>query len=195
LPLPFDAVRLVARITDDETGFDRDVIVRYLRGGAPYYQREYGSNLPRHTRYIAGEEIMIPWPEEQFTDHELGDFDTTRRDVEEVTHTPSVLSGPPLPPGVIDELRDKFSKTRLLHDPEWVATKVVEDARSAWWESRKLQSPLEELHEMKREQSRQQNEARKQAGPSEETLQIIKQTQATTWGGHERARKVQRVDG
>ncbi len=140
VPIKMIDVRLVIALQDPDTGAKRDVIVRHLRGGAPHYEREYGSNIPRHTRYIAGEDIEIDWPEPEIKEEEREINDTARREVEEITFFPSVLSAP-LPPGVEDELIKPYSTDRLRHEKEWVTRKIVEDARSMWYEERKAVTP------------------------------------------------------
>lgn len=186
LPFQFDDVRLVYRMSDESTGIDRDVIIRHLRGGAPYFQREYGSNIPRHTRYIAGEEIEIPWPNPEIAELSREEADTTRQQVEEMSFMPSVIESP-LPSGAIDEIRSKYSKGRVWHDTGYVAQKVIEDARSAWYESRSLQSPLQESRLAENARVAAQREVQLDQGPSPETLDIIAQMQADSIQKSEKA--------
>jgi large subunit ribosomal protein L24 len=177
LPIPLSSVRLVFRLVDEETGRDRDVIVRHVRGGAPYLQREQNSPLPRHTRYVAGEDIMIPWPEVAAPSDEAQPGDTMRLDVERQTYMPT-LYDPPLPQtSILDELRgDKYARDRQWHEDEYVRMKVLEDARVAWFESRKLHTPQEELSEKRRNEATLAAEKRRAKGPSPSTLKIIQQT-------------------
>ena len=134
----FNDVRLVVRQGDE------DVVVRYLKAGAPYYEREHYSNIPRHTRYIAGTDVEVEWPEPEIQDQERESADTARRDVEDVTYTPEVMR-PPLPFGVMDELYNKYEVGRTRHDDDWIAQKVVEDARSLWYEKRHLLTQEKEM--------------------------------------------------
>lgn len=140
LPVRFADVRLVTPLKDPKTGHKRDVIVKLLRGGSPYQEREYGSNLPRHTRYIAGEDIEIAWPDAEIPEQERHPVDTARYDVEAETYLPSIFQ-PPLPGEVMDELREKYGRMRMRHDDEWMKKKIIEDARSAWYEQRKMVVP------------------------------------------------------
>ena len=140
LPLKFSDVRLVVSMTDPETDVQKDAVVRHLRGGAPHYEREYGSNIPRHTRYIAGEDVEIAWPEAEIQAREAQPYDTTRRDVEDETYVPSIFRNP-LQPGVENELIKPYDRSRRRHDKGWMQRKIVEDARSAWYEQRKLVTP------------------------------------------------------
>ena len=48
------------------------------------------------------------------------DIDTLRYEVDEKTWTPTLLRTP-LPDGVLDELRGKYSKFRTRHDPDYIA--------------------------------------------------------------------------
>lgn len=140
LPLRFADVRLVVSITDPGTGGQKDAVGRHLRGGAPHYEREYGSNIPRHTRYIAGEDVEIAWPEAEIQEREAQPFDTTRRDVEDETYVPSISRNPILE-GVQDELIRPYDRLRRRHDKDWIQRKIVEDARSAWYEQRRMVTP------------------------------------------------------
>ena len=140
LPLRFADVRLVMEMSDEKGR--RDVIVRHLRGGAPYHSREYGSNVPRHTRYVAGVDVEVAWPDAEIHEREREEVDTVRLDVEEVTYTPSVQLAP-LPPGVENELLNPYRRNRTIHNKEWVQKKIVEDARSAWYEQRRIVTPRE----------------------------------------------------
>ena len=142
LPVKVSDVRLVARLPDPRTGADRDVIVRYLRGGAPHYEREFGSNVPRHTRYIAGEDLDLEWPEASIQERERELYDTTRQMVEDETYLPSIHQNP-MPAGVEHELMSRYSSKRSKHDTAYVERKIIEDARSAWYERRKLVTPRE----------------------------------------------------
>ncbi|EXJ59140.1 hypothetical protein A1O7_06571 [Cladophialophora yegresii CBS 114405] len=170
LPVPIADVRLVHRLTDERTGKDRDVVVKLLRGGAPYIQQPPNSPLPRHTRYIAGEDIEIPWPKLEVPSYQSYEGDTTRYDVESQTWTPT-LYAPPVPPAAFDNLieDEKYKRDRLWHDDEYVRMKVLEDARAEWYMERKIQGPLDTLVAEKIRQASQRTEAIKAAGMSEET--------------------------
>lgn len=145
LPIPIDDVRLVVALEDSVTGNLRDVLVEHVYGGEPFLERPYGSTTPRHTRYIAGENIEIPWPAEdkapQFRDEP---WDTLRMEVETPTWVPSLLH-PPFESSILDELRNKYSKYRTRHDPEWVEAKKLEDYKEEYLKSRTLLTPKGEL--------------------------------------------------
>lgn len=184
LPISIFDVRLVHRLTDETTGRDRDVIVKLLRGGDPYFQREPNSPIPRHTRYIAGEDIEIPWPEVDIPIDEAFDGDTRRYDVEQPTWTPTLFA-PPLPNGIFDELySDRYSKLRRWHQDEYVRMRVLEDARAMWYAERKIQSPLQRRREEILKVAAQRAEEITRAGMSEETRRLIQETRvARSFGG------------
>ncbi|OAX77916.1 hypothetical protein ACJ72_07780 [Emergomyces africanus] len=128
LPFRFDDVRLVVPLHNSETGKVEDVVVKHMYAGEPFIDHPYGVDTPKHTRYISDLDVEIPWPEPVAPDHTDEPVDTLRIDVEDRTHIPSV-NAYPFPASVIDELRNKFSKFRTRHDPEWVAQKEEEDRR------------------------------------------------------------------
>ncbi|KAA8644832.1 hypothetical protein EYZ11_007926 [Aspergillus tanneri] len=144
LPLPIDDVRLVVALDDPTTGQTRDVLVEHVYGGGPILERVYGSDTPKHTRYIAGEDIEIPWPRSEPPAAKDEEWDTLRMEVETPTWVPS-LHNAPFPPNVMDELRNKFSKYRTRHDPEWVEAKKMEEYRKEYLQSRSLLTPKGEL--------------------------------------------------
>jgi hypothetical protein len=157
LPIPFDHIRLVYK----PAGSPKDVIVRAIETGEPRYYRVNGAKTPDYTRYVAGTNEVIPWPEERshHGERELGD--TVRLLVDEETYIPEVLN-PPFPHSVANEIISKYSHKRMLHQNEWVAKKIVEDARSAWYESRTLLTPqqqyLEKLAKQRQWQERMERE-------------------------------------
>ncbi|KAE8147291.1 hypothetical protein BDV25DRAFT_160690 [Aspergillus avenaceus] len=162
IPIPIDDVRLVVALDDPETGETRDVLVQHVYGGEPHLEREYGTETPKHTRYIAGENIEIPWPQGQAPEWKDYDVDTFRMEVETPTWTPS-LHYAPFPPSVLDELRNKFSKYRTRHDPEWVEAKKMEDYKKEYLQSRSLWTPKGELIAMIQAKKKERLESRKDA--------------------------------
>ncbi|KAK2808835.1 hypothetical protein FQN50_004311 [Emmonsiellopsis sp. PD_5] len=139
LPFKLDDIRLVTSM-NPVTGELGDTIVNHMYGGEPYTERAYGSDAPRHTRFISGLDEPIPWPEGAVPDNQDEPVDTLRIDVENKTHVPS-LEVFPMPPEFIDELRNKYSKFRTKHDPEWVAQKLEEDRREEERRNGKLVTP------------------------------------------------------
>lgn len=136
----------------------KDVIVRAMYKGPPYTNREAASNFPEHTRYIVGTDIAIDWPgEEEVEVQEFHDgADTARKWVEEQSYVPSVLEstqdihdasiGCPVPQDCIREIYKKRAEGRKgMMEHKWVANKIIEDVRSAWYQDRKLITPAEML--------------------------------------------------
>lgn len=157
MSIPFDLedIRLVVQMKDTHTGNDVDVIARYLEGGDPTYEREYGSNVPTHTRYFAGTQIEIPWQEEEIDDYDRQEGDTPRKYVDEVTYVPQLLNAP-VPASVAAELEKPRNHARGRHTDEYVARKIIEDARSIWYAQRRLITPTQQALE---QQARQRREA------------------------------------
>ncbi|PCH05083.1 protein of unknown function DUF1747 [Penicillium occitanis (nom. inval.)] len=141
VPIPIDDVRLVCTLEDN--GHQYEVVAKHVHGGGPFLSRS-NTSTPRHTRYISGENIRIPWPEENKVDKLTDeDGDTSRKEVEYETWTPS-LSLMPFKASIMDELRNKYSKYRTRHDPAWVEAKKLEDLREEFLKSRKLLTPAGE---------------------------------------------------
>jgi large subunit ribosomal protein L24 len=150
LPLPISAVRLVHPVTDPTTGVTRDVIINQLAHQDLVTDRQTGKR--RWQRVVPGLNISIPWPAKD--ELEIPDYktDTLRIDVEEKTFVPTLLR-PPMPEVVIDELRNKYSRFRTRHDPEYVARVETEEQtkkdRAKLIES--MRTPLQEFHRAERE--------------------------------------------
>lgn len=162
LPIPIDDVRLVVALDDPVTGNTRDVLVEHVYGGEPILEREYGTDTPRHTRYIAGENIEIPWPRSEPATQKDEEWDTLRMEVETPTWVPS-LQAAPFPSSVLDELRNKFSKYRTRHDPEWVEAKKMEEYRKEYLQSRSLMTPKGEFLAMMKARKEERMKAKRDA--------------------------------
>jgi large subunit ribosomal protein L24 len=143
-PISVSSVRLVFPYTDPETGVTRDVIATKIVNGNIFHDRYTGRKS--WARYVAGLDIIIPWPKLEPKKHKDYDCDTLRIDVEVKTFIPTLLR-PPMPSTVIDELRNKFSKFRTRHDEEYIQKKEQEEEEK----QRKLKmtaemrTPLKEL--------------------------------------------------
>ncbi|EER26179.1 hypothetical protein D8B26_003481 [Coccidioides posadasii str. Silveira] len=140
VPVPINDVRLVVPLEDPTTGQVKDVVVKNAYGGAPFLDRPYGSNTPKHTRYISGLNVEIPWPETEIPEYKDEPNDTLRIEVEAKTYVPSLQSFP-MPETLIDELRNKYSKYRTRHDPEYVAKKQEADVYQEWLKTRTMLTP------------------------------------------------------
>ncbi|KAF3070999.1 putative kow motif containing protein [Daldinia childiae] len=150
LPIPISGIRLVHPIKDPATGVTRDVIINQLVHGGFLHDRVSGKR--RWSRIVPGLNISIPWPKKE--EKEIKDYscDTLRIDVEDKTFVPTLLR-PPMPEAVLDELRNKYSRFRTRHDPEYIArleaeAQAVAD-RSKLMDS--MRTPLQEFHRAQRE--------------------------------------------
>ncbi|EGD91357.1 hypothetical protein H112_01161 [Trichophyton rubrum D6] len=160
VPISFDDVRLVVPLQDPATNTVKDVVVKHAYGAGPFLDRPYGSTTPRHTRYISGLDIEIPWPETEEPDFKDHPVDTLQIEVENKSYLPS-LQTYPMPSTVIDELRNKYSKFRTRHDPEYIAKKEEEAAFEQWSKQRTLVTPQTEYLTKLAEEKRQQREQEK----------------------------------
>ncbi|KAH8677386.1 hypothetical protein BX600DRAFT_124824 [Xylariales sp. PMI_506] len=173
VPIPISAVRLVHPIPDPKTGVVKDVIINQLRHTGFFYDRVTGHT--RWSRYVPGLNITIPWPtraaEKTATDHKV---DTLRIDVEERTFVPTLLR-PPMPELVLDELRNKYSRFRTRHDPEYIAAKEAEqqakEDRVKLMDS--MRTPLQELHRAERERKKKNGKPRLTVEMLEEIGKVI----------------------
>lgn len=136
----FKDIRLVVPLEDPVSGTVKDTIVDHVYGGAPYLDRPVGVDLPKHTRYISGLDIEIPWPEVEKQKFEDQPIDTLRIHVEDKSYIPSLQTFP-MPSSVIDELRNKYSKYRTRHDPEYIQQKQKQAAQEEYMKNRTLFTP------------------------------------------------------
>lgn len=178
VPLRIQDVRLVIPLWDHVTGEVKDTVVEEVRGGTPIVEPEYGSNRPTHTRYIAGpENIEIPWPEAEMTEHKAEAADTLRVHVDEMSYFLS-LTHLPMPESVIDELRNKYSRSRNNHEQVYVQKKMREDAKEQWKNRRRMVLPQQEYWEHKAKQK----DTQAQPEVTQETLELIREMQAASLG-------------
>ena len=148
-PVPLTSVRLIFPLTSPETGETKDVIVKKLVNVAFYRDRE--SRTTTWRRIIPGLNITVPWPTTEPKDHKDNDCDTVRLDVEVRSFVPTLLR-PPMPVSVIDELRNKYSKFRTRHDPEYMQAKMQEDQEKEEKKKQieKMRTPLNEINRRER---------------------------------------------
>ena len=133
LPVSLNTVRLVVPLKAPKSNLVRDVIVKEIVssekpvGKWKHLSSKYLWAKQERIRYIAGEpRIEIPWPKKLDEDHKDQPNDTLRIDVEHKTFVPTLLR-PPMPPSVIDELRNKYSVFRTRHEPEYIEAKLAEE--------------------------------------------------------------------
>ena len=163
-PIPYTDVALVHPLPDPVANLTvRDVVIPLdkIKRHRPKLSdlspeevtalAEEGRRQPHSQRRIAGTEIIIPFPPKQKENQKDTDADTLRVAVEERTWMPTLLR-PPMPESVIDELRNKYSRLRTRHEPEYVAAKEEQDrakeAKKDRW--REMMTPLQEWHENQR---------------------------------------------
>lgn len=123
--VPISSIRLVHPLTDPATGTTRDVIIRELKPVGISHDRP--TRRVRFARIVPGLNVRIPWPRVEPTAREDHVVDTLRLEVEERTFVPTLLR-PPMPESVVDELRNRYSKFRTRHTPEYVARVEAEEA-------------------------------------------------------------------
>ncbi|KAI1117514.1 hypothetical protein F5Y14DRAFT_351335 [Nemania sp. NC0429] len=182
LPLPISAVRLVHPITDPSTGATRDVIINQLVHSGLVTDRVTGKR--RWQRVVPGLNISIPWPAKE--EPEVKDYkvDTLRIDVEEKTFVPTLLR-PPMPESVIDELRNKFSRYRTRHEPEYIARLEAEEQarkdRAKLMES--MRTPLQEFHRAERANKKKKGKPRLTLEMLEKIGEVIARSRERTLHG------------
>lgn len=164
---PISSVRLVHPLPDPATGTVRDVIIRELKPIRITHDRP--TRKVFFSRLVPGLNVQIPWPKTPPTIREEYPGDTLRLDVEERTFVPTLLR-PPMPETVIDELRNKYSKFRTRHTPEYIA-KV--EAREAEKKARRKGARAEEMLLPLQEYNRKMRELRRQRGKPELTEEML----------------------
>lgn len=150
LPISYHDVRLVHPLPDPETGVLRDTIIANVEMSKIWYSKQDRSASWR--RLVPGmENVIIPWPTREKPEHVDHPGDTKIMDVEDESFKPTLLK-PPFPLEVIDELRNKYSKFRTRHDPEYIAkVEVKEMVRKAKDEGQVL-SAVQELNKRARQE-------------------------------------------
>ncbi|KAL2021560.1 hypothetical protein VTK56DRAFT_7059 [Thermocarpiscus australiensis] len=163
--IPISAIRLVHPLTDPETGATRDVIIRELQPVGISHDR--ATRKVFWNRLVPGLNVRIPWPEQKPKEYEDHPSDTLRLDVEERTFVPTLLR-PPMPETVIDELRNKYSKFRTRHTPEYVAKIEAEEAAK-----KARRKSVDEMLLPLQEYNRKMRELRRQRGKPELTEEML----------------------
>ncbi|KAF2759653.1 hypothetical protein EJ05DRAFT_305649 [Pseudovirgaria hyperparasitica] len=104
-------------------------------------------------RFIAGTNIEVPWPHNEPDLVDEHDCDTKRIEVEDATYMPQ-LHQAPLPDGLIDELRNKYSNYRVRHDPEYLAKRAYEFQKAEDLKNPDLNHIRTPLQEMRWQQNK-----------------------------------------
>jgi large subunit ribosomal protein L24 len=186
VPIPIEAVRMVYPITNPETGVTKDTIIRHLKATPPdmrsdhmtHDRWEYGN---KWDRVVPGMNISIPWPETQPPQFETHAADTGRVNVEDRTFYYNLLT-PPMPSPVLDELRNKYSRFRTRHEPEYMARKAAqEDMKKGRHQLLvQMQMPGEQFSAKQKELKAAQGEPELSDEMLEKLGQIIAQTKAAS---------------
>ncbi|GAB1312960.1 hypothetical protein MFIFM68171_03170 [Madurella fahalii] len=163
--VPVSAVRLVHPITDPETGVTRDVIIRELKPIGITHDRPTRKVV--WARFVPGLNMRIPWPKVPPKTYEDHPVDTLRLEVEERTFVPTLLR-PPMPEAVIDELRNRYSKFRTRHTPEYIAKIEAEEA-----EKKARKQSVEKMLLPVQEYNRKMRELRRERGKPELTTEML----------------------
>lgn len=172
-PLPVSSVRLVYPVQDASTGITKDVIVNQLI--STEYVRDRVTGKERWSRMVPGLNMTIPWPvkpPKEIAEHPI---DTLRIAVEQRTFVPTLLR-PPMPEAVLDELRNKYSRFRTRHEPEYIAAKESEataakDRGAQLMET--IRTPLQELHRQERAEKKKKGKPRLTVEMLEEIGKVI----------------------
>jgi large subunit ribosomal protein L24 len=181
VPIPIWDVRLVVPLQDAFTGAVKDTVVEHLRGGEPFTEPPHGSSTPKHTRYISGpDEIEIPWPKPETMAFKAEAVDTLRIETDEVSFLPSIYNVP-LPESAVSEIRSKDSRLRQVQSQEYIQKQMKVDAKRHWKRGGKMLSPRQEYWEQKARQK--QAQGAPELTP--ETLKMIRDMQATSFGRKE----------
>lgn len=148
-PVSLTSVRLVYPLTDSETGETRDVIIKKLINTSFFHDRE--TRTTHWKRVIPGLGLHVPWPKREIKEQKDSACDTLRLDVEVKSYVPTLLR-PPMPSTVIDELRNKYSKFRTRHDPEYIEARKQEDreAEAKKQQIAEMRTPLKEINKRER---------------------------------------------
>lgn len=176
-PIPLSSVRLVTPVVDPYTGFKRDVIVNEIMLSAKY---RYIAN---YTDPTTRELHRIPWPPEEKPEFQDNDDDTLRIDVERETWVPTLLRAP-MPSGVIDELRNKYSKFRTRHEDSYIEMQEEKDRRTREkeeelkWGGGTPRAMLTPVQELNRKRRMEKLEGEGEDGLTEEVLAGIGQVMA-----------------
>jgi large subunit ribosomal protein L24 len=166
MPIHYDDVRLVVPLLKPETNKLQDTVVAKIAMSNVYFDKTEG--VAEWSRYIAGTTTEIPWPEKE-PEKEYFDQpgDTRIMHVETSTYIPKLLE-PPFPVSVMDELRNKYSKFRMRHEPAYIADIERRERRKLAKTGVKISTPVQELNKSLRQE-------KKARGPPVMTESIMEQ--------------------
>ncbi|KAI5849441.1 hypothetical protein DFP73DRAFT_540602 [Morchella snyderi] len=149
-PVKFEDVRLVYPLPDPETGIPKDTIIANIKMSKIFTNKK--TKARTWERLVPGMEgVTIPWPEKEARKHADTAVDTKIYDVDSTTFKPTLLI-PPMPAGVIDELRNKYSKFRTRHDQSYIDKKTAEEKARLELAQARVLTPVQELNRKLREE-------------------------------------------
>lgn len=166
-PIHYDDVRLVIPVLDPKTNKLQDTVVAKVAMSKVFVDKAEGG-VPEWSRYISGTTTEIPWPEkEPEKEHFDQPADSRIMHVETTTYVPKLLE-PPFPMSVMDELRNKYSKFRMRHEPEYIADIERAERRRLAKAGIQVSTPVQELNRSLRAE-------KKARGPPVMTESIMEQ--------------------
>lgn len=109
-PIHYSNVQLVGDLPTaaNPTGPKRRVEIKRVNRGRTFYNKD--KNYLTWRRWVPGENVFLPWPRNSETKPD-GPMDTKEADVSVNTYLESLRQSP-VPQGMQDELRNKYSKFR-----------------------------------------------------------------------------------
>lgn len=110
-PIHYSNVQLVGDIPTaaNPLGPKRRVEIKRVNRGRTFFNRD--KKLLTWRRWVPGENVFLPWPRNDRSKKVDGPMDTQEEDLLAYTYLES-LHASPVPPGIEDELRNKYSKFR-----------------------------------------------------------------------------------
>lgn len=128
-------LQLVYPLPNPETGRPEDCLLEGIVCRNKYYDRY--DCVWRWERWLEPQHIRIPWPPEEVVPDKETESDTPRIRVDDASFLPRLLS-PPMPGGVINELRNQYSKFRTRHEDWYIAKMTAIDEAADHEKARKL---------------------------------------------------------
>ncbi|KTW32220.1 ribosomal protein L24 [Pneumocystis jirovecii RU7] len=114
----YSNVRLIGEIPGEKYGTKKLVVVKHINRGNLFYNKD--RKILTWRRWVVGENKFLPWPvnlpkDEKEREQRYKEYknDTKAANVWTKTFTPTLYS-PPIPLSIEDELRNKYSKYRLV---------------------------------------------------------------------------------
>lgn len=148
MPVKYSDVRLVYPLPDPETGILKDTVIANIQRSKIWFdKRNKSKTWDRLVPGMAG--VIIPWPAKDKPEKIDKIGDTRMMDAETITYIPSLLR-PPFPEDVIDELRNRYSRFRTRHDPEYIAKKQAEDLEKHIKATARVVTPVQEINKRAR---------------------------------------------